>query len=136
MEKDATGHKFTLVVDMKKLVPGKSSTEKVGNVASTVWLNGDLQVVRKELEVKTPEGESKVVSEQSNFTKPLKFEAPKDAKDIITPIKKPHHDGTIPFSLTAISLPRQGCPFIGPIEILSHRKVRSLLLFSSFCRKF
>ena len=36
-----TGHKFTLVVGMKKLAPGKSSTEKSGDVASTVWLNDD-----------------------------------------------------------------------------------------------
>ena len=63
-----------------------------------------LQVVRQELEVKTPEGESKVVSEQSNFNKPLKFEAPTDAKDIITPNQEAP-PRRAPCSLTAISLP-------------------------------
>lgn len=85
VEKDSIGHKFTLTLDMKKLVPGNANADKAGDVPSTVWLNDDLQVVKQELEVKTPEGGSKIVSEQSNFNKPVKFEAPKDAKEMSDP---------------------------------------------------
>lgn len=89
LEKDAAGHKFTIVIDVKKLAPGNPNAEKAGDVPSTVWLNDDLQVVKQELEVKTPEGDSKVLSEQSNFNKPVEFEAPKDAKDVTVPSATP-----------------------------------------------
>lgn len=82
VEKDATGHKFTMKIDMSKLIPNSIAAAKVGDVTTTFWLNDSLQLVKQELIIKSEQGTSKVLSEQSKFNEPVKLEAPKDAKEV------------------------------------------------------
>lgn len=87
--KDSIGHKFVMSISMAKLVPNNPSASKAGDVPSEFWLDDNLRMVKQTLSVKTDQGESSIVSEQSNFNKPVKVEAPKDAKDAAIPSAAP-----------------------------------------------